>query len=818
MAVDKALTPFDIDVQGDEVVIIEDGDDEALDSAMGADITELADGGMEIDFAPGELDFADDDHTANLATVLAEDELTLLADDLIERYESDKRSREDWEQMYAKGLELVGLNIEERTEPWQGASGVWHPLLSESVIRFQSQTIGEILPPKGPVEVSIWGKQTDEVTKRAQRVKKFMNYTVLNRMIDYRPETEKMLFNLPLAGSAFRKVYQHPHYKRPCSHFLPAEDVVVNYAETSIEEADTVTVRMKRSETQILQLMDAGFYRDVELGDPVKTQRDTIEEAKLKTTGMKSVSMDDDGRYDVLEFHVNLDLPGYEDTYPLPYIVTVEQGSRKVLAIYRNWDENDETRAKEQHLVHYCFIPGMGFYGLGLIHLIGSLAKASTSILRQLIDAGTLSNLPAGLKTRGLRIKGDETPLRPGEFRDVDVPSGKIQDNITFAPFKEPSAVLFQLFQGVVNDGRRLASMADMKVADMNQEAPVGTTLAIIERSMKVQTAIQQRIHDAMKQEFRILKRVIRKFDSLEYPYEVEEGEQIKAEDFSDDLDIIPVSDPNAASFAQRIMKYQALLQLSAQNPGIYDMEALHRQMGEAMEVPNMDLIIPQKSEVPAMDPVAENMAILNTKPVRAMEYQDHEAHLRVHMAFKGDPQIAQLQQNSPMGNAILSALDAHIREHIAYQYRYEIARELGVELPSMEEPIPAEVESRLSAAIADAADQLTGKKQAMAQAQQQAQQQADPFVQMKQQELQIQQQKVQAQMQEAQMKLQMQMQKQQQDAQDKAQQRQLQMEIESARIKLESIRLQMEAEENAAQREAEGFRMGNELVRGING
>ena len=709
-------------------------------------LTETEDGGMLVDFDPADLSANGNDASfeSNLAEHIEDGELNSIALDLVSKFNSDKSSRSDWEQTYEEGLDYLGLEIEDRTTPWAGACGVFHPMLSEAVVRFQSQTIQEIMPAQGPVKTQIWGKFSPERDKQAKRVQQYLNYQLLEVMTEYRSETEKLLFNLPLAGSAFRKIYFDPSLGRPTSMFVPAEDFVVAFNEADLAQAERYTHVMNRSTNQIKKLQVSKFYRDVEL-TPSNVETNAITNKYIEIGGVRP-SWDKDERHQLLEMHVDLDLPGFEspDGIALPYVVTIDKGNDTILSIYRNWSEDDPHRTKKQHFVHYGYVPGIGFYNLGLIHMIGGLAKSATSLLRQLVDAGTLSNLPGGLKTRGLRIKGDDTPIMPGEFRDVDVPGGVIRDNITFLPYKEPSSVLYQLLGNIVEEGRRFASMADLKVADMNQEAPVGTTLAIMERAMKVQSAIQARIHASLKQEYKILATIVRDYTDPAYPYETDEGEDIKAEDFDDRIDVVPVSDPNASSMAQRIMQYQAALQLAAQSPDLYDLPLLHRQMMELIGIPNADKVVPEKDDILPRDPVSENQDILILSPVKAFEYQDHDAHMRVHMAIKNDPDVAQQMQNSPNGQAISGAMDAHIREHLAFIFRRQIEEELGVPLPPTNERLPENLEKRLSVLVADAADQMLGKKKQKAQAEQQAAQQQDPIIQQRERELAIQEQEAQ--------------------------------------------------------------------------
>ena len=745
MPIDKPMDPLfnqdDFEIGSGGFTIVEE--DMPSDEPT---LTETEDGGMLVDFDPADLSANGNDASfeSNLAEHIEDGELNSIALDLVSKFNSDKSSRSDWEQTYEEGLDYLGLEIEDRTTPWAGACGVFHPMLSEAVVRFQSQTIQEIMPAQGPVKTQIWGKFSPERDKQAKRVQQYLNYQLLEVMTEYRSETEKLLFNLPLAGSAFRKIYFDPSLGRPTSMFVPAEDFVVAFNEADLAQAERYTHVMNRSTNQIKKLQVSKFYRDVEL-TPSNVETNAITNKYIEIGGVRP-SWDKDERHQLLEMHVDLDLPGFEspDGIALPYVVTIDKGNDTILSIYRNWSEDDPHRTKKQHFVHYGYVPGIGFYNLGLIHMIGGLAKSATSLLRQLVDAGTLSNLPGGLKTRGLRIKGDDTPIMPGEFRDVDVPGGVIRDNITFLPYKEPSSVLYQLLGNIVEEGRRFASMADLKVADMNQEAPVGTTLAIMERAMKVQSAIQARIHASLKQEYKILATIVRDYTDPAYPYETDEGEDIKAEDFDDRIDVVPVSDPNASSMAQRIMQYQAALQLAAQSPDLYDLPLLHRQMMELIGIPNADKVVPEKDDILPRDPVSENQDILILSPVKAFEYQDHDAHMRVHMAIKNDPDVAQQIQNSPNGQAIGGAMDAHIREHLAFIFRRQIEEELGVPLPPTNEKLPENMEKRLSVLVADAADQMLGKKKQKAQAEEQAKQQQDPIIQQRERELAIQEQEAQ--------------------------------------------------------------------------
>ena len=823
MPIDRPLSglfnqdDFNIGPEGLTVVEEETAPGESL-------ITQLEDGGIEIDFDPlADLGSMETEFDSNLAEVIDDNELRTIAVDLIGKFNADKSSRGDWEQTYEEGLDNLGLEIEDRTTPWAGACGVFHPMLSEAVVRFQSETIQEIMPAKGPVKTQIWGLATKEREKQAKRVQDYMNFQLLEVMTEYRSETEKLLFSLPLAGSAFRKIYFDPSLGRPTSMFVPAEDFVVAYNEADLEQAERYTHVMIRSTNQVRKLQVSGFYRDIELTSSHIEENPITE--KFNEIGGVSPSFDSEDRHQLLEMHIDFDLVGFEDPdgVALPYVITIDKSSSVILSIYRNWDEDDEHKIKKQHFVHYGYVPGIGFYNLGLIHMIGGLAKSATSLLRQLVDAGTLSNLPGGLKSRGLRIKGDDTPIMPGEFRDVDVPGGVIRDNITFLPYKEPSSVLYQLLGNIVEEGRRFASMADLKVADMNQEAPVGTTLAIMERTMKVQSAIQARIHASLKQEYKILAKIIHDYTDPDYPYETDAGEGIKAEDFDDRIDVVPVSDPNASTMAQRIMQYQAALQLAAQAPNMYDLPLLHRQMMELIGIPNADKVVPQPDDVPPKDPVSENQDMLTQAPVKAFEYQDHEAHMRVHMALKNDPEIGQEMQNSPMGGAISGAMDSHMREHLAFIFRYQIETELGVELPPFGEPLPQDLEKRLSTLVADAADQMTGKKEQQKQAAENAALQEDPLIKHKERELGIREMEVQRKQQADAGKQQIEQQKlaasQQQDAAELDLEREKlesKQQIDIAELSLDEQELMLKAQQNQqefdASQELEGLKMGIEM------
>jgi len=736
MAIDKALNraplglgDMDAGVMDEPLIEIEIEDPESVTIGMG---------GLEIEIEPGKKE--NDDFNANLAEELSEDVLETLAGDLLGDFDDDVGSRKDWMQTYVDGLELLGMKIEERSEPWEGACGVYHPLLSEALVKFQSETIMATFPASGPVKTQIIGKETTKNKEAAERVQNDMNYQLTEVMTEYRSEHERMLWGLGLSGNAFKKVYYDPSLERQVSIFVPAEDVVVPYGSEHLQTAPRVTHVMRKTENELKKLMVGGFYRDVDLGTPTNTL-DDVEKKIAEKMGFRATT---DDRYKLLEMQVDLDLPGYEseDGVALPYIVTIEKGTGTVLAIRRNYEPDDETKQKRTHFVHYGYIPGFGFYYFGLIHLIGAYAKSGTSILRQLVDAGTLSNLPGGLKTKGMRTKGDDTPIAPGEFRDVDVASGTIRDNIMMLPYKEPSQVLKLLMDQIVDEGRRFASAADLKISDMSAQAPVGTTLALLERQLKVMSAVQARIHFAMKQEFKLLKNIIAAYAPTEYSYEPVEGSRRARQQDYEMVDVIPVSDPNAATMSQKVVQYQAVMQMAQQNPQIYDMVELNKQMLEVLGIKNIHKLVPASEDQKPKDPVSENMAVLNMKPVKAFLYQDHEAHIRVHMAAMQDPKIGQIVGQNPQANTIMAAMQAHIAEHVAFEYRKQIEEQLGVpiDIPNYEDgdTIPEEMEVEISRMMAMAADKLLQKDQAEA-AQQQAQQAAqDPIVQMQQKELEL--------------------------------------------------------------------------------
>jgi len=688
-------------------------------------------GGFELDLKKGE---DDEDFNVNLAEVMSESDIQSLAGDLSEDIDNDIASRKDWEEMYRDGITLLGLKFEERTEPWDGACGVFHPMITEAVVRFQSDTIMETFPAKGPCRTQIIGKETTEKKEAAVRVQDDMNYQLTEKMPEYRPDHEKMLWNLPGTGSEVNKVYYDPSLQRQVSIFIPAEDVILPYGTSEIHTCHRVTHRMRKTKNDLLKLINAGFYCDVELGEPTKYSSD-IQERKDKETGF-SATFDD--RFELYESHVDLDLPGYEDRdkdgeltgIALPYVVTMIRGTNQVLAIRRNWKEEDSLKLKRHHFVHYQYIPGYGAYGFGLFHLIGGYAKSATSIMRQLVDAGTLSNLPGGLKARGLRIKGDDTPIAPGEFRDVDVGSGAIRDNILPLPYKEPSQVLAGLMDRIVEEGRRFAATSDMKIADMSNQAPVGTTLAILERTLKVMSAVQARVHYSMKQELQLLAGIIRDYTDDEYTYEPEEGSsRAKRSDYSM-VDVLPVSDPNAATLSQRVVQYQAVIQLAQQAPQIYNLPVLHRQMLEVLGIKHADKLVPLEEDQKPTDPVSENQNALRGKPLKAFIYQDHEAHIKVHTSAMNDPLVQQLIGQNPQAQAIMGSMQAHIAEHVGYAYRQKIEIALGISLPGEEDQLPEAMEKEISRLMAEAATQVLAESQAQV-AQQQAQQNAqDPVLQ----------------------------------------------------------------------------------------
>ena len=796
MSIDKSLyqAPMGLDsllgAMSDEPpdIEIEIDDPNALHIAMG---------GLEIDFNPkGETD---EDFDENLAELLDDGELSSIASELLSDFDDDVSARRDWITTYTDGLELLGMKIEERTEPWDGACGVHHPLLSEALVKFQAETMMATFPSAGPVKTTIIGKETQSKKDSAARVQDDMNYQLLDRMTEYRPEHERMLWGLGLSGNAFKKVYFDPRLNRQVSVFVPAEDMVVPYGASNLETAERVTHVMRKTENEMRRLQVAGFYRDIDLGEP-DGQLDDVEKKIAEKMGFRATS---DDRYKILEMHVDLDLPGFEDTdedgeetgIALPYVVTIEKGTQEILSIRRNWEPDDETYTKRQHFVHYGYVPGFGFYCFGLIHLIGAFAKSGTSLIRQLVDAGTLSNLPGGFKSRGMRIKGDDTPISPGEWRDVDVPSGTIRDNLIPLPYKEPSQTLMALLNQIVEEGRRFANAADLQVSDMSGQAPVGTTLAILERTLKVITAVQARVHYSMKQELGLLKKIIAAYAPEDYEYEPEEGSRKAKKSDYETTEVIPVSDPNASTMAQKIVQYQAVLQLAQGAPQLYNLPVLHRQMLDALGIKDAQKLVPLEEDKFPVDPVSENQNMLRLKPVKAFLNQDHNAHIAVHMAMMQDPKIMGTLQGNPLLPQIQATVMAHVAEHLGFQYRKDVEVQLGMQMPPQEDDEgedmkqDPEVEAALAPLLAQAATQLLQQNQAGA-AQQKAQQQAqDPLIQMQMQELQL---KAQEQQRKAQ--------KDQTDAQLKMQQLQVERERIASQAAMADKSAQIDVLKNAAQ------------------
>ena len=809
MAIDKALyqAPLGLDQIGaeEEPLEIEIEDPESVTISQG-DFT------LEIKEAEDEEDF-----NKNLAEEMDESALATLSGDLIGDYEADVASRRDWVQTYVDGLELLGMKLEERMEPWAGACGVYHPLLTEAVVKFQAETMMETFPASGPVKTKIIGKETPDKKKAAERVQEDMNYQLTEVMVEFRPEHERMLWGLGLAGNAFKKVYVDVQLDRQVSMYCPAEDVVVPYGASSLESAERVTHVMRKTENEVRRLQHEGFYQDVDLGTPIQVM-DEVEKKIAEKLGFRAT---EDNRFKLLEMHVEIDLKGYEhkgdDGEPtgiaLPYVVTIEKGTGEILAVRRNWNPDDRTHQKRQHFVHYPYIPGFGFYAFGLIHLIGAFAKSGTSILRQLVDAGTLSNLPGGFKTRGLRSKGDDTPISPGEWRDMDVPSGNMRDNIMPLPYKEPSQVLATLLQGIIEDGRRFAGSVELQTSDMSAQAPVGTTLAILERQLKTMSAVQARIHYAMRQEFRLLKNIIRDYTPPTYAYEPEEGGRgIKQSDY-DQVDVIPVSDPNAATMAQKVVQYQAALQLAQTAPQLYDLPLLHRQMLDVLGIKNYQKLVPMADDMKPRDPVTENMNVLASKPVKAFIYQDHQAHIAVHMAAMQDPKVQSIVSMNPqMAQQLQAAMMAHVFEHLGMEYRKQVEQQMGQTLPPHQDDqdeveMSPEMEVRVSQMAAQASQQLLQRNQQEAQ-QQKAQQMAqDPLIQMQQQELQLKAQDLQR--------------KTQKDITD-AQLKQEQINVEKSRIEAQQeaegaklmAKTYSDRDRTKAQQESEGFRIMSDVHR----
>ena len=790
MAIDKSLyaAPVGLEAMAMEgappALEIEIEDPEAV--RIGMD-------GMEIELTPGAGAEGDGGFDDNLAEVMEERELEALASELISDFNDDISSRKDWIQTYVDGLELLGLKIEERSEPWEGACGVYHPMLAEALVKFQAETMMSTFPAAGPVKTKILGKETPAKKESAERVQEDMNHQLMDKMPEYRPEHERMLWGLGLAGNAFKKIYYDPHMKRQTAMFVPAEDIVVPYGAADLASSPRVTHVMRKTENELRRLQVAKFYRDIELGEP-QNVLDEVEKKIAERLGFRATT---DERYKLLEIQVELDLPGYEDDdgIKLPYIVTIEKGSAKILAIRRNWRPEDETKRKRTHLVHYGYIPGFGFYYFGLVHLIGAYAKSGTSLLRQLVDAGTLSNLPGGFKTRGMRVKDDDSPISPGEWRDVDVASGALRDNLLPLPYKEPSQTLAGLMEKIIEEGRRFANTADLQISDMSAQAPVGTTLAILERTLKIMSAVQARVHFSMKQELGLLRDIIRDYTPEEYDYEPDEGDRRAKRSDYDDVDVIPVSDPNASTMAQKIVQYQAVFQLAQGSPQLYNMPLLHRQMLSVLGVKDAEKLVPMDEDQKPTDPVSENQNVLMMKPVKAFMYQDHQAHITVHMAAMQDPKIQQLLQGNPAAPMLMQAMLAHINEHLGFEYRKQIEQQLGMSLPAQKDEagedvnMDPRVEAQLAPLLAQAAQRLLQQNQAQV-AQQQAQQQMqDPLVQMQMQELQIKQQDQQRKVLKDQM-----------DAQAKAQQQQIERERIMVQKEVEDKRIQVDAMKNVAQ------------------
>ena len=773
---DKAMVPFDLEEEGPGIEI-EIEDPESVRIGMG-DI-EIEIGGEDEE---GEFD-------ANLAEDMTEGALQSLASELLDLVETDINSRKDWVDAFVKGLEVLGMKYEERTEPWNGACGVYSTLLTEAAIRFQAEMITETFPAAGPVKTQVVGAVDKLKEEAAERVKNDMNYQLTEVMVEYRPEHERLLYSLGLSGAAFKKVYYDPALGRQVAIFLPAEDMVMPYGASNIYNAERVTHVMRKTKNEVRKLQVAGFYRDVDLGDPVHIFTD-VEKKKAEEQGY---SLTDDDRFQLLEVHVDYDMPGYEDEdgIALPYVVTIERGTQEILSIRRNWEEDDKNRLKRQHFVQYTYIPGFGAYGLGLIHLIGGYARAGTSLIRQLVDAGSLSNLPGGLKARGLRIKGDDTPIAPGEFRDVDVPSGTVRDNIMTLPYKEPSQTLLALLNQITEEGRRLGAISDMNISDMSANAPVGTTLALLERTLKTMSAVQARVHASMRMEFKLLRGIIRDFAPEDYSYTPETGDRKAKQADYDTTEVIPVSDPNAATMAQRIMQYQAAIQLAQGAPQIYDLPQLHRQMLEVLGIKNAEKLVPVEDDQSPKDPISENMAFLVGKPTKAFIYQDHDAHIATHMAMMQDPSVMAMIGQSPMAQQMQGAIQAHIAQHLAFAYRANVEKQLGVEMPAPDSELTPDEEVQLSRLVAQASQQLSQANQKQAQ-QQQAQQMAqDPMLQIQQAELQIQ----------------------QQDLQRKQQKDQADNQLAQQRLALDAQRIQadVEKEKMRVQSDAHKYAMQNQ-------
>ena len=795
MAIEKGIyaAPKGIEEEVDEGM-----EGELVEQALEIEIVDpemvtLSDGSVEITLIPGNESLGGS-FDSNLAEELEEDYLTSLASDLIEMVDSDVDSRKEWADTYVKGLDIIGFKYEERTTPWEGACGVNSTVLAEAAIRFQAETMSETFPAAGPVRVKVLGQETKEKDEAAERVKADMNYELTENMVEYRPEHERMLYSLGLAGSAFKKVYFDPNLGRQTAIYIPAEDVIVPYGCSNIESAERVTHIMRKTKNDLRKLQVNGFYRDIDLGEPQSFHTD-IEEKKAEDGGF---SLTDDDRYAMYEIHADLVIEGVDDSdddIAKPYVVTMERGSNEILAIRRNWDEEDKLTLKRQHFVHYVYVPGFGFYGLGLIHIIGGYARAGTSLIRQLVDAGTLSNLPGGLKSRGLRIKGDDSPIEPGEWKDVDVPSGSIRENIMPLPYKEPSQTLLALLDQITNEGRRLGAISDMNISDMSANAPVGTTLALLERTLKPMAAVQARVHYAMKQEFKMLKAIMAEYASPEYDYQPLRGEMSARQSDYRLVDVIPVSDPNSSTMAQRVVQYQAVLQMAQQAPQIYDLPQLHRQMIDVLGIKNADKLVPTKDDIKPSDPVSENMNALTGTPIKAFIYQDHDAHMATHQAFIQDPMIAQTIGQNPQAQQIMAALQAHIAEHLGFKYRKQMEEKLGVSLPAPNDEMSEEMEVQLARVMADAGKQLTQQNQQQAAQKKAQEQQQDPAFQLQQAELQVKQQEVQRKAQKDQGDMQIK----QAELQLKAQKNQGDLQIDAAKLELDKQELQIDAQKAGA-------------------
>jgi len=791
MAIEKSVYAAPEGMEGELMT----GESSSLEiEIVDPEMVTLDDGSVEITLIPDAKVTDIMDFDANLAEFLEENTLNSLSQDLLGQVDADVDSRKDWADTFVKGLDVLGFKYEERSEPWEGSCGVYSTVLAEAAIRFQAETMSETFPAAGPVRVKVLGEETKDKEDAADRVKADMNHELTDRMVEYRPEHERLLYSLGLAGSAFKKVYFDPNLGRQVAVYIPAEDVIIPYGASNIETAERVTHVMRKTKNELKKLQVNGFYRDFELGEPQPFHTD-IEKAKAEEGGF---SLTDDDRFAVYEIHADLiieELGDSDDGIAKPYVVTIERGSNEVLSIRRNWNPDDSLTLKRQHFVHYVYVPGFGFYGLGLIHIIGGYAKAGTSLIRQLVDAGTLSNLPGGLKARGLRIKGDDTPIEPGEFKDVDVPSGSIRDNIMPLPYKEPSQTLLALLNQITQEGRRLGAISDMNISDMSANAPVGTTLALLERTLKPMAAVQARVHYAMKQEFRLLKKIMEEYAPAEYGYEPIRGAVTARQADYAMVDVIPVSDPNSSTMAQRVVQYQAVLQMSQSAPQIYNLPQLHRQMIEVLGVKNADKLVPTKDDAKPTDPVSENMDALVMKPMKAFIYQDHEAHIAAHTAFMQDPMIAQTIGQNPQAQPIMAALQAHIAEHLGFQYRKQVEEKLGAPLPAPNAELSEEMEVNLARVIAQAGAQLTQENQQKA-AQQQAQEQAqDPLFQMKQAELQLKGQEEQRKAQKDQADIQLKA----AELERKTNKDQADMMIEAEKLKLEEQELQIDAQKAGA-------------------